>query len=153
MGVKITTKVKSGGLDGVKKRCGGSAQLLGGVLGNPVSHETGEKIALYAYYNEFGTVNTPARPFLRNAVEKHEAEWRKMLEAALRSGLSMRQALEAIRNVVRADIVASIKASGDFDPLSPETIKVKERKGTTNAATPLIDTTSLIRSIATEVRE
>ena len=39
--------------------------------------EDGKLVAEYATYNEFGTEHIPARPFMRNTIKAHSADWQK----------------------------------------------------------------------------
>lgn len=134
----------------------GNPTLVAGVLKGATNNEegSGEKsVAKYAMYQEYGTSTTPARPFLRNAIEKNQDEWIRQIARGIKAGHPVRQVLETVRNVVRADIVNSIKSSGDYAPLAPSTVKAKERKGRAQPNSPLIDSATLIRSIQTEIRE
>lgn len=134
----------------------GNPTLVAGVLKGATNNESkaGEgSVAKYAMYQEFGTTKMPARPFLRNAVDKNKASWVEAIEHGLRAGVPVKQVLESVRNVIRADIIDSIKASGDYKPLAESTIKAKRRKKRAEPETPLIDSATLIRSISTEIRE
>lgn len=135
----------------------GKATLVAGVLGGATNSD-GEEVAKYAFFNEYGTEEIPSRPFMRNAVKKNQGKWEEMILQAIGSGMTYKQALEAIRNIVRADIMASIQNSTAFKELSPKTLKRKAKmadKGKMNPQykdTPLIESTALIRSINTEIR-
>lgn len=136
------------------------AQLVAGVLAGATSDVDDGKIhksvpvAPYAAAMEFGAKNIPARSFLRSTMALKESEWRKAVYFALkRRGFDRPvEALRDIGNLVRGDIVSNIR-NGNFAPLSPKTVKAKARKGRPEPATPLIDTGSMIRSIAFEVRK
>lgn len=129
-------------------------EAVAGVLRGATNSDTGESVAAYGLALEYGTSKMPARPFLRQTVEGHKKEWREQLAMGVKHrGLRRaEEVLGVVGRVMRADIVATIKR-GDFAPLSPETIEAKERKRRENPAAPLIDTTSLIRSISSEVRK
>lgn len=128
--------------------------LVAGVLGGATRNEgNGEQsVAKYAFWNEFGTERTPARPFLRNTVSAHEKEWASVIADGIRAGATPKEALEMLRQIVRADIVRTIEA-GNFKPLAESTIKAKERRGSATPNSPLQDTQSLARSISTEIRD
>lgn len=129
-------------------------EAVAGVLRGATNSDTGESVAAYGLALEYGTSKMPARPFLRQTVEGHKKEWSEHLAVGVKArGLARAaEVLGAVGRVMRADIVATIKR-GDFAPLSPDTIEAKERKRRENPAAPLIDTTSLIRSISSEVRQ
>lgn len=135
----------------------GKATLVAGVLGGATNSD-GDEVAKYALINEFGSDKIPARPFMRNAVRNNQKKWESQILQAFAAGLNTEQALNAVRNIVRADIIKSIQASTSFKELAPSTIKRKKsmaKKGKMNeqyAETPLIESTALIRSIASEVR-
>lgn len=151
-------KVKIKSSDGLKKLSQSTkalrAEVVAGVLGGATNDETGEKVAGYARMLEYGTARMPARPFLRQTATENKDEWRKQI----RNGLKARgfdqaeEVLGAVGRLMRADIVATIRR-GDFEPLAESTVKAKKRKGRAEPTAPLIDTTSLIRSIGSEVRK
>ncbi len=151
-------KVKIKSSDGLKKLSQSTkalrSEVVAGVLGGATNDETGEKVAGYARMLEYGTARMPARPFLRQTATENKDEWRKQI----RNGLKARgfdqaeEVLGAVGRLMRADIVATIRR-GDFEPLAESTVKAKKRKGRAEPTAPLIDTTSLIRSIGSEVRK
>lgn len=62
-------------------------------------YEDGTSIAEVAAHNEFGSSDTPERPFMRQSFENHEAELKAGCEAANRvvnSGGSAEQALQQL---------------------------------------------------------
>ena len=152
MSVKVV--YSKGGLQELAKAARkGKLEVVAGVIGGATNSDTGESVAAYGMALEYGTSKRPARPFLRQTVEGHKTEWREQLAMGVkRRGIrSAEEVLGVVGRVMRADIIATIKR-GDFEPLAPETIEAKERKRRANPAAPLIDTTSLIRSISSEVR-
>ena len=75
-------------------------------------YEDGTSIAEVAVYNEFGSSDTPERPFMRQSFENHEAELKAGCEAANRivnSGGSAEQALQQLgamaKGLVQDEIV------------------------------------------------
>ena len=140
-----------------------AAQNVGvraGVLEGATNAE-GENVAYYAAVNEFGgramhngkAVTIPARPFMRQTVDKHSDEWGKTLAGPL-SGHpdGAKAAMYIIGEKMRGDIQSTIKA-GDFVPLSEVTIAKKREAGKKEPETPLIDTGALFQSISYEVIE
>jgi hypothetical protein len=132
-------------------RLKGSATLVAGVL-KGATNEKGDSVAYYAMVNEYGTERIPARPFMRNTVNEHSAEWKALLKQFISAGVTPEEALEKIRNKLRTDIMATIKA-GEFTPNAPATVARKKRLGLEHTDTPLIETTALYKSINTEIRK
>lgn len=151
-------KVKIKSSDGLKKLAqaakGLRAEVVAGVLSGATNDESGEKVAGYARMIEYGTARMPARPFLRQTASESEDEWRKQIRHGLKArGLDhAEEVLGAVGRLMRSDIMATIRR-GDFEPLAESTVKAKKRKGRAEPTAPLIDTTSLIRSIGSEVRK
>lgn len=109
-------------------------------------------IAPYAAANEFGTTKIPKRPFLENTMKRYGKAWEKFLVAQLkRRNNDVKGALNAVGNAAVRDVIATIK-EGNFEPLKQKTIEAKERKGRPEPKAILIDTGSLIKSIAHKVK-
>lgn len=103
--------------------------------------KAGLPVATVAFWNEFGTVKAPARPFFRNAIEKNSGDWAEQLGVALKaSNYDTQQAFEIMGTLVKDQIVKSI-VDTNSPALSPVTIA---RKG---FAKPLIDTGVMQRSV------
>lgn len=154
MAIKVKTS-KDFGLAKLAARfdCG-KLSLVAGVLKGSTNGEEGSKtpVAQYAYYNEYGTQTMPARPFMRTAVKAYGDEWIEAIAGYMQAGCSPKEALQNCKNLVRGDIINSIR-NGSYKSLAPSTVRQKKRKGTAEPSTPLIDTGALIRSINSEVRE
>lgn len=122
-----------------------------GILENATNVHTGASIAEYAYWNEFGTKNIPARPFMRNAISDNSDTWAESISSQLKTmGVTdknvVAKALKETGQLMRSDIQQSI-SKGGFKPLKPATIK---RKG---KATPLVDTKAMREAISYEVTD
>lgn len=101
----------------------------------------GLPVATVAFWNEFGTVKAPARPFFRNAIAKHSGEWGAQLAAALKaSNFSAKTAMGVMGEVIKGQVVQSITDT-NTPPLAPSTVK---RKGFDK---PLIDTGVMQRAV------
>ena len=62
----------------------------------------GESVAQVAFWNEYGTARTPARPFFRNTIAEHKDEWPKQAAALMEAnGGDVRQALELMGEGVK----------------------------------------------------
>ena len=94
-------------------------------------------------WNEFGTVNIPSRPFMRDSVDKHEAAINHMLTAqkdALLHGATAREILNTA-GLFQQDLIQTEIEQGDFVANAPTTIM---KKGSDK---PLIDTGTLKNSV------
>lgn len=101
----------------------------------------GLPVAQVAFWNEFGTVRAPPRPFFRSAIAQHQGEWGGQLAHALRStGMDARRALTIMGEVIKDEIVTSI-VNTNAPPLAESTVR---RKGFDK---PLIDTGVMQRSV------
>lgn len=113
---------------------GGQARV-GFVDGATYPEEDGGlTVAQVAFWNEFGTSNSPPRPFFRNMIEDQSPTWANKLAIALRAtGYRLRPALEILAADVNGHLRESIQLLRD-PPNAPYTI---EKKGFDK---PLIDT-------------
>ena len=111
--MQVTVKAK---LDNSWHRAMQKVQTLGGVRGVKIgffeeakNSETGEQIAFYAFCNEFGTRDIPARPFMRMTAEKHSKEWARLFvqvtgNQIIRDPKIAARAFEAVGKIARADM-------------------------------------------------
>lgn len=119
----------------------------------------GKTVAQYAAYNEFGTDNIPARPFMRNTLTRERENWERGLGAFLGRGMTPEEALKAVGARMAEDIRKTIDESIDIEENAPSTIKKKTRKltggekGATDTPRPLVDKGNLRRSINYEVEK
>ena len=114
---------------------------------NGVHNNDGMSIAEYAYYNQFGTSRSPARPFMSDAFEKHLDEIQAFIAqqvASVSAGGSPDQALQQIGAYTKGLIQQEI-IDGDFAPNAPSTIRRKLKKG--KDPKPLIDTGAMLQSV------
>ena len=106
-------------------------------------YEDGTSIAEVAAHNEFGSSDTPERPFMRQSFENHEAELKAGCEAANRvvnSGGSAEQALQQLGTLAKGLIQDEI-VNGGFASNAESTI---QKKGSEQ---PLIDTGTMRQSV------
>lgn len=101
-------------------------------------------VAEYAYYNEFGTVNIPARPFMRLAIENNKGKWFNLLHQNLLKGMDAEAVLEEIGRTMQEDIEKSLDSNVP-PPNSPATLRQKHSNKT------LYDTGLLRKSITYRV--
>lgn len=120
-----------------------------GVKAGYLSHDKGKKpynepnapyMEKIAFYNEFGTENIPARPFLRRAQANVNKKGQMWLKALMDGGDTVEQAMKKIGVRMQAEIKTQI-TRGDFTPNAPSTIA---RKGSSR---PLVDTGNLLQSV------
>lgn len=107
------------------------------------SYDDGTDLVAVAAYNEYGTSDTPARPFMKQSFENHEQELRAACENAFKgvsSGGSAETALKQL-GVFAKGLIQEEIASGSFEPNKPSTIKKK------GSARPLIDTGLMRQSV------
>ena len=119
----------------------------------------GKSVATYAAYNEFGTDNIPARPFMRNTITREREKWARGVEALIERGLTPEEALRAVGSRMSDAIKKTIQESLDIVANAPSTIRKKTRQatggeeGATDTPPPLIDKGNLLRSINWEVEK
>ena len=85
----------------------------------------GESVAQVAFWNEYGTARTPARPFFRNTIAQHKGEWPKQAATFMEAnGGDVRQTLADMGEVVKGQIKMTIQ---DFrePPNAAATVKQK----------------------------
>lgn len=96
-----------------------------------------------AFWNEFGTVRMPERPFIRNSFRSNRESYRAMMQRA---------ALRIMRGEMTKTVVLSqlgLKAAGDIQrsmpgtppPNAPSTIRMK------GSSTTLVDTGQMRQSV------
>ena len=118
---------------------------------NLVWTPAGKSIAEYAIYNEFGTADIPARPFMRQTVEKHQKEWCEQIGQFLKGQPdNAKGAMMFIGEVMRADIVDEIE-HGDFKELNDKTKERKALLKSNDADKPLVATGQMEHAVAYEV--
>lgn len=121
-----------------------------GIMAGKTNKETGEPIAPYAFYNEYGTDRIPARSFMRSTIQEKEGQWVTGVSRLLSGNIGepgvVEHALNALGRQMQGDIQAKI-ASNMPPPNAPKTIAKKGPGKNT-----LIDTSSMINAIEYEVK-
>jgi len=100
-----------------------------------------------AVFNELGTADIPARPFVRNAAEKNRQDIATVMDHLARKvedGAGTDTALETLGQWYQGRQQAHIR-SGEFVPNAPATIKKK------GSSVPLIDKGKLVNAVRYEV--
>jgi len=82
-------------------------------------------VAQVAFWNEFGTVRAPARPFFRTTIAKKSSEWGTILgKAMVYYKADVGKSLAALGTVMQSDIRSAI-VNWSSPPNSPRTVKIK----------------------------
>jgi hypothetical protein len=126
------------------------------------TYPSGKSVAMIAAIQEFGAprAGIPPRPFMRNAIAKHHAEWGPaMAQLLLDNGYdafrTLQQAGEAISGQIRQSIIET-----NEPPLAESTLRKRGVGGMvynpkdpkTFGAKPLIDTGNMLNSVNYEVQ-
>lgn len=112
-------------------------------VGFPAS-KTNQEIVNRAIFNNFGTINTPERPFMSNAFDDNRSKYIEALKVSapkiMRGEVEVGQVAAKLGTVFADDIRQEI-VDLDTPPNAPSTIK---QKGSSN---PLIDTGQMKNSV------
>ncbi len=104
----------------------------------------GTSLTDVAAWNEFGTVNMPSRPFMRDSVDENEEKIVAFMQAQvvdiIKNRKTAEQAFEAI-GTFQKGLVQETITNGNFEPNRPATIR---KKGSRH---PLIDTGEMRNSV------
>ena len=114
-----------------------------GFQAGEATEEGGADVAEIAAYNELGSSNTPARPFMKQSFETHESDLQKACDEVNRTisnGGTAEQALNKL-GVFCKGLVQEQIVSGDFAPNAESTIAKK------GSSKPLIDTGTMRQSV------
>lgn len=112
------------------------------------SYENGATVMEVAAYNEFGSSDTPARPFMKQSFESHGDELQDACDEVnrtLANGGNTQHALEKL-GVIAKGLIQEEIVSGNFAPNAASTIA---KKGSDK---PLIDTGNMRQSVNYVVR-
>ena len=126
-----------------------------GVLEGAIDSK-GEAVALRAFYNEFGTVNIPARPAFRNTVADKASNWAHGLGTLVRGRMTepgvVENAFQQLGEVMKGDIQDTI-GSGVGAELKESTVKAKTRKELAAPALQLVEAADYQNSIKFKVNK
>ena len=93
----------------------------------------GESVAQVAFWNEYGTARTPARPFFRNTIAARKTEWARLAGKFMQAnGGDVWQFLSELGEIAVGDIKETI-TNGNFAPNSEVTKLLKYRFPTSPA--------------------
>lgn len=126
----------------IKQKYTTKSTLEVGFLGG--KYPNGVKVASVAFWNEYGTIKIPPRPFFRNAINDNNQKWIKFLKQKAKDS-SIDNALNLTGEMVRGDIVKSITKT----TTPPNSIYTISKKHSTH---PLIDTGFLRASVSYQIK-
>lgn len=132
-------------LEAIAERMGGGEVAVGFMEG--ATYPDGTPVAAVAYWNEFGSSGTPARPFFRRMIAAESPTWApKMAKLAKATNYDGDKVLALMGEDVKGALQQSIN---DFQTpaLAPSTVEAK------GFAKPLIDTSHMLNSISYEVKK
>ena len=132
-------------LEEIARKMGGGEVAVGFIEG--ATYPDGTPVAAVAYWNEFGGMNRPARPFFRQMIAKESPTWAaKMARLAKGTNYNGKRVLALMGEDIKGALQKSIN---DFEgaPLAESTIEAK------GFAKPLIDTAHMLNSVASEVKD
>lgn len=118
--------------------------LYAGIFSS-AKYDDGTPVPQVAFWQEFGTLKIPMRPFMRNALAKNRRKWYKFFATRCKETLDLDKSLNLTGEIMRSDIIKSL-TNTTTPPNAPSTIK---QKGSSH---PLIDTGFLRASITYEIR-
>ncbi len=126
--------------------------IQAGILSSAgTNDETGTLIAEYAAYNEYGTKDVPARPFMSMTFDEKNSNWVKSLDSILEKlvnggNVDIKKGISLIGEQMVTDIKETITNRDILPKLKPKTIKGK--KGSTKT---LIDSGNMRKAINFEI--
>lgn len=156
MALKAITANVTGGsalerhLNAIKRRLGAGAHVRVGFLEDatyPATKKSAKPlpVAQIAFWNEFGTINSPERPFIRTMVERKSPRWGVSLGNILRANhYDAEKSLALMGEGIKGQLVRSIMDWSE-PPNAPSTV---DRKGFNK---PLVHTALMARSVDYQV--
>jgi len=156
MGIKaiqgsiVGTRALERHLREIEKRLGRGAHVRVGFLESATYPSTGEgakrlPVAQVAFWNQYGTVRAPARPFFTDMIARKSPRWGVSLGNILRkNGYDAERSLALMGEGIKGQLQQSINEWSE-PPNAPSTV---ERKGFNK---PLIHTALMLRSVDYQV--
>lgn len=151
----VTASIQGGSalerhLQEIEKRIGRGAHVRVGFLESATYPSKGEgskalPVATVAFWNEYGTVRAPSRPFFRTMIERKSPRWGVSLGNILRANdYDAERSLALMGEGIRGQLVQSIRDWSE-PPNAPYTVKVK------GFNKPLVHTALMMRSVDYQV--
>lgn len=107
-------------------------------------YTSGVQVAQVAFWNEYGTVTAPPRPFFRNAIEENKKEWLDLFKRTQIKTKDIAKSLNIVGTVAKDDVSDSIVNLSS----PPNNNKTIGAKGSSN---PLIDTGVMKNSVTYKI--
>lgn len=123
-------------------------EVVAGIQAGPVND--GLQVAEYAAWNEFGTRNIPARPFMRNYVDNNTDRLIRLMANGVTQIALGNSTTGSLLNSLGLEMQRGIKksiTSGDWAPNAEYTIKMKG-----GGKKPLMDTYTMFNSVTFAIR-
>ena len=121
------------------------------------TYPDGTGVPQVAFWNEFGTVNSPPRPFFRGMISEESGTWpEKMAKLAKATKYDGEKVLALMGEDIGGALIQSI-VNLQNPPLADATVKARigkaKKYNPETVGKPLIDTGQMIRSIDYQVNE
>lgn len=144
--VKLKRRSVNGGIE-PRVKAAKNAAVKVGVLRGQGEHPKGtqgQTVAEIAFWNEFGTVRIPPRPFLRKTLADNKAEYKRLFKATLKQILNLRISSDKGIGLLGLKVSTDIKATITSLSTPANSLLTQKLKGSSN---PLIHSGTLKRSI------
>lgn len=129
-------------------------QMNVGILAGATNEVTLEPIAPYAAANEYGTLNIPARPFMRNTVAEKSGEWSETLTKLIsnhsQDASGINKSFVTLGEVMVQDIRGTIDKIVP-PPSAKATVDAKRREGIADPEKTLVHTGLMQKAINFEI--
>ena len=128
----------------------GQLEICAGFQHGKVAEDDGADVCDVAAWNEFGTVSIPARPFMREGIDRNVDGISDMLKSegqALMNGQSSAEHLTKTLGLKMKDVIQGSITEGTWTPNAPSTISHKK------SSKPLIDTGRMRQSVEYIIRQ
>lgn len=132
-------------LEEIARSMGGGSVRVGFL--EDAKYPDGTPVAAVAFWNEFGKVGQPPRPFFRQMIAKESGDWADVMASqAKATDFNGPVVLGRMGELIKGQLQQSINEF-ESPALSPKTIAKK------GFEKPLIDTGHMLNSVAYEVRD
>lgn len=133
----------------------GNIKHPGNPVGGKKNRQRSTSVAEVAFFNEYGTINIPQRPFMRSAIDVNMSlltrlNWqiaRDIVDGKIKSKDGLNRLGFVIMNLIKNRITISQTWA---KPLEPSTIRAK-RGALEGSSKPLVDSGLLKRSITFQI--
>lgn len=125
--------------------------------GNYTGPGSNPSVAEVAFWNEFGTKTSPARPYMRSTVDTKKSRIDqfgiKQLNMMVRGQITPKQVLDRVGFKIESLVKNRILTARSWaDPNKPSTANRKLKGGAARGASPLVESLLLFRSITHQTK-